>query len=316
MKLRLDHDSPVPLYHQIAEAIRYRIATGALAPGRALPPLRQAAALWGANLHTVRRAYTELARAGVVETRVALGTVVLPGAGARPGARRGRSRLDSFVERLVVEARERHGLGVAELMALLEGRLSPAPTRGDATAFVAECSATQSADLAEQLMARWRVAATPWPTDRAQPPGGHPIIATYFHFNEVRTRWSERVADLHFMAIRPDPALGERLLRLTRGRRRVAVELCERDEAMLHNIQADLSRLLPPERFDLRPRLVRKPERWLAARRTPGPVLFSPRVWGELSERARRDPRAHEARFVFEPRDLDAVGSTLGWQPR
>ena len=78
MKIQLDHASPVPLYHQISEAIRYRIATGAVPPGTVLPPLREAARLWGANLHTVRRAYTELGRTGIVVTRVARGTVVLP----------------------------------------------------------------------------------------------------------------------------------------------------------------------------------------------------------------------------------------------
>ncbi len=314
MQLHLDHTSPVPLYHQIAEAIRYRIATGALAPGAALPPLRQAAALWGANLHTVRRAYAELARAGMVAMRVAHGTVVLPRAG-RPAAGAG-SRRDGFLDRVLVEARDRHGIGPAELVALLEHRVPRPAGSPHAAVFVAECSETQSADLARQLMARWEVAATPWPTDREQPPAGRPVIATYFHFNEVRTRWMERLGDLHFMAIRPDPALPGRLRRFAHGRGPVTVALCERDEAMLRNIHADLSRLLPAGRFRLQPRLVRAPDRWIAARRSPEPLLFSPRLWGELSDRSRRDPRALEARFVFEPRDLDAIGAALGWNPR
>src|SRR5512144_2360549 len=81
LTLELDPRSPIPLYHQIAETLRYRIATGTIEAGATLPPLREAARLWKVNLHTVRSAYTALAEAGVVVTRAPVGTVVLPGAG-------------------------------------------------------------------------------------------------------------------------------------------------------------------------------------------------------------------------------------------
>ena len=77
MKLALDPENPVPLYRQIAEAIRYRIATGRLMPGQTLPPLREAATLWGVNRHTVQRTYAELARDGLVQMNGALGTRIL-----------------------------------------------------------------------------------------------------------------------------------------------------------------------------------------------------------------------------------------------
>lgn len=320
MKLHLDHASPVPLYHQIAEALRYRIATGELAAGTALPPLREASRRWGAHLHTVRRAYAELARSGVVATRAARGTVVQ--AGASPGRlpRRARPPIETFVDRVAREARLKHGIGPRELADLLVARVTPRTDAGQATVYVAECSETQSSDLACQIMDRWHVTAVPWPTHRPMPPAGHPIVATYFHFNEVRTRWTERLDQVRFLAIRPDPALALRLAEHPGGgprrRARSTVVLCEQDDAMLHNILADLTRILPRAGFRIRPCIVRSPDRWMAARRERGPVLFSPRLWGQLSEKTRRDPRVHEARFVFEPSDLDAIGATLGWAPR
>jgi DNA-binding transcriptional regulator YhcF (GntR family) len=318
MKIPLDHASPVPLYHQIAEALRYRIATGALPPGTVLPPLREAARLWGANLHTVRRAYTELGRTGIVVTRVARGTVVLPAGGSGRTERRAHAPLESFLEQWLREARMRHGLGPGELIRLLERRRPPVRDGARVTVYVAECSDTQSADLAAQLMERWQVTALPWHVDRPAPPAGHPILSTFFHYNDVRARWAARLGDVHFMSIVPDPALGERLQGrgVRRAGRKTTVVLCEREEAMLKNILADLSRALPPERFLIRTRRVAAPARWLAARRSPEPVLFSPRLWGELPPRIRSDPRAHEVRFVFEPKDLDTIGITLGWDPR
>jgi len=316
MKLKLDHSSPVPLYHQITEAIRYRIATGEIAPGAALPPLREAARLWGAHLHTVRRAYAELARRGVVVTRIARGTVVQPTAARSHADRAAASRLDTFLERVLREARVGHGLGAGELAGLLEARRAAESPERKASVYVAECSETQSADLAQQLMARWRVAAVPWSLDHPPPPAGVPIIATFFHFNEVRSRWSDRLGEVRFMAIRPDPALGERLRRSTNPGARATVTLCEREPEMLHNILADLQRLLPGREFRIEPKIVRTPDRWLAQRRSRHPVLFSPRVWGELSAKTRRDPRAHEASFVFDRSELDAIGPVLGWSPR
>ena len=67
MKLKVDPESPVPLYHQIAEGLRAAIEAGALAPGDALDPMRQAAETWGVNIHTVRHAYAALAREGLIE---------------------------------------------------------------------------------------------------------------------------------------------------------------------------------------------------------------------------------------------------------
>lgn len=316
MHLHLDHSSPVPLYHQIAEAIRYRIATGDLPEGCQLPALRDAARLWGANLHTVRRAYGELAEAGIVETHAARGTVVLTAATA---GRRGRSSgadLDAFLDGVAGEAKLRYGLDQAGLIAELERRMVPSPSPADGLIYVAECSDTQSADLAGQLMARWDVRAVPWRVDREEPPAGHPIVATYFHFNDVRRRWAGRLSQVHFLAIRPDPELKERLMRATEGRESATAILCERDASMLHNILADVSRLLPEERIRVRPQISRAPEKWFLSRRSPVPVLFSPRVWGELSSRARNDPRAIEARFIFEPKDLESIGATMGWSAR
>jgi len=351
--LRPDAHSPVPLYHQIAEALRYRIATGAIAAGEVLPPLREAGRSWGVNLHTVRRAYAELAAAGVVETRAPLGTQVLPGTG-RP-AEPGRSRASraaagaqaTFLDRVIEDARRRHGLSLAQLLALLESRRGPS-ARAEATVRVAECSVTQSADLARQIERRWRVRAVPWPIDRPEPDAAEAVVATYFHYNDLRVRWPGRFADIHFLPIRPDSGLPARLVAGTPARHpgpeedgsasrpagsraparpdrkavartdrgRIDVVLCEREEAMLRNIVADVSRLLPADRFRVRPKLVRRPTSILEGAESRSRVLVAPRLWGDLPDVVRDDPRVHELRYVFDPGDLDALGRDLGWSSR
>jgi hypothetical protein len=339
MPPNLDPASPVPLYHQLAELLRYRIATGALAPGTALPPLRAAARQWGVNLHTVRHAYAALAALGLVRTRAPHGTLVLGGAprrgdsGSAGAGRRGSRRRDAaarfdngttdeFFARTLREAQERFGLDPAELGRRLA--LMDEAARAGEPVHVVECSETQAADLALQLSGRWNVAARGWSLERPGEPPPGPIVATYFHYNDIRTRWPERFPAAHFVAIHPDPALAARLEPFRggqgprRGRRpaRTTVLVCEREAAMARNIAADLKALLPADRFDVSPRVETRAGATLATATAGTPVLFAPRVWAALSAARRADPRAIEIRYLIEPRDLDALGEAMGWRPR
>lgn len=318
--LDLDPRSPVPLYHQIAEALRYRIATGAIRVGAILPPLREAGQAWGVNLHTVRRAYAELAEAGIVATRAPHGTEVLPSREAgRATDRAGKGEgspgsRDAFLRRVVGEAKERYGLSLPQLLAALERRRAAA-AGGASTVRVAECSLSQSADLARQIGQRWRVQAIPWPIDRPEPPPPEPLVATYFHYNDLRLRWPGRFQDIHFLPISPDPGLVGRLRAPSQAGKRATVILLEREEPMLRNVAADLSRILPAKEFRLVPKVTRRPAGVLDRAGARQPVLVSPRIWGELPASLREDPRVHEVRYIFDPNDLDALGRDLGWAP-
>jgi GntR family transcriptional regulator len=315
LNLTVDPSSPIPLYHQIAEMIRYRVATGEIPVGAVLPPLRDAAGAWGVNLHTVRRAYAELAGAGIVATRAPVGTQVLPPVGRsldRAGDARAR-----FVRKTIAEARVRHGLGLGELIAMIEKNGAPPASRSPSRVYVSECSETQSIDLARQLEDRWRVTALPWPISREEPPSRDPIVATYFHYNDLRARWPERFPSIRFAAIRPDPELGQMIRARRRGAKgRLKVILCEKEEPMLHNIAADISRVLPADRFHLTTRLEKR-SRHLMEGIGPGTsVLVTPRIWGDLPESIRRDPRIHEVRYLFDLKEMESIGRDLAWASR
>jgi molybdate-binding protein/DNA-binding transcriptional regulator YhcF (GntR family) len=67
------------LHQQIAESLRLRIASGDLAPGDHLPPVRETAEAWGCSPGTAGRAYSQLTREGLVEGFAGGGTRVRPG---------------------------------------------------------------------------------------------------------------------------------------------------------------------------------------------------------------------------------------------
>ena len=82
-RVQIDPRRHLPIYLQIAEAIRGGVAAGTYRPGEALPSLRELAVTLRVNPNTVQRAYDELSREGIVESRRGLGLFV-----AEPTSRR------------------------------------------------------------------------------------------------------------------------------------------------------------------------------------------------------------------------------------
>jgi len=74
-RLRID-DSGVPIYIQLREQLLRAIGAGMLPPGAQLPTMRQVAVALKIDLNTVRRAYAELEREGVLATARGRGTFV------------------------------------------------------------------------------------------------------------------------------------------------------------------------------------------------------------------------------------------------
>ncbi len=73
---RLDRASDTPLFNQVAQAVRWEVGMGRLVPGTRLPGAREAGEVMRLSFHTVRRAFAELARAGIVDSARRRGTVV------------------------------------------------------------------------------------------------------------------------------------------------------------------------------------------------------------------------------------------------
>ncbi len=74
--LQVDPADAVPIWRQIEEGLRRILASRGLAPGAALPSVRDLARDLRVNPATVAKAYQRLAEAGLLETRRGEGTFV------------------------------------------------------------------------------------------------------------------------------------------------------------------------------------------------------------------------------------------------
>src|ERR1700761_4553744 len=70
-----------PMYLQIVEQIKQRVSVGDWAKGKEIPSIRQLAVALKVSVITVKRAYLELEREGVIVTQHGKGSIVAPDPG-------------------------------------------------------------------------------------------------------------------------------------------------------------------------------------------------------------------------------------------
>ncbi len=118
MLVRLNPHSGEPIWRQIVEQLKYRIASGQLADAERLPSIRALAGQLKINPRTVVKAYEELQHAGLVVMRHGQGVFVTEKRGAASAQAR-RTVLREMARRLMAEA-SRLGATPEEVDAILE----------------------------------------------------------------------------------------------------------------------------------------------------------------------------------------------------
>jgi GntR family transcriptional regulator len=97
--------APGPLYQQIIDGLKRDISEGRLQAGAPLPSFRQLAQQLMVSLITVKRAYEELEREGIIYRRQGLGTFVAENGDDRSRTIKAR-RADQLMREAIRETRE------------------------------------------------------------------------------------------------------------------------------------------------------------------------------------------------------------------
>jgi GntR family transcriptional regulator len=118
---------PGPLYQQIVTAVKREVGAGRLAPGSALPSFRVLAEELLVSVITVKRAYEELEREGIIYRRQGIGTFV-----AETGHDRTRAAQRALAERALtaaIDAGHDAGMSDRELLQAFRDALKPTALR-------------------------------------------------------------------------------------------------------------------------------------------------------------------------------------------
>jgi GntR family transcriptional regulator len=102
--------SGAPIYVQLVEEVKHALEVGTLRTGDRLPTVRGLASELTVAPNTVVKAYNELQRMGLIESRPGVGTVVVADAGKMIREQ----QIEDLYKRLGVLVRDAVGLGVTE----------------------------------------------------------------------------------------------------------------------------------------------------------------------------------------------------------
>lgn len=302
-----DATLPAPLYSQIADQLRWQVSTGALRPGTPLPATRDAATAWRVHRHTVARAYRELKDAGLLRAG-ANGRWLVAGG---PQAEAAAPGIDSFLAETLEIARAQLGLTPAALAAALRGHAGTEV--GPDRVCAIECTPDQCADLERQIASHWRVATDSFCLAADGEPPDVPLVATLFHYEEIRARWPQRLADIRFVAAGVDPCVRDIVEHVAPGPGRRDVALLVRGDAVAGlSLAEEIEALLGlgyPVRLE-----VQTHRQGLPSLPEADVVIATPSAFAALgaAERARLD--VVRLRYAVDPRDLGALGVVFGWR--
>jgi DNA-binding transcriptional regulator YhcF (GntR family) len=299
-----------PLFRQIEAGLTYEIVTGKRANGSRLPSLRDAAAEWGVNLHTVRRAYRELDTKGLVHTGAG-GTRVAP-LGPDPAAYG--SGLHARVRRFATEAREQLGVSPATLARAFES-LAQADPEERRSCSVIECSGTLSRELARDLEDRFllETEALDLLEDPTLPAGM--VVGTYFHVDQLNKLMAGRTSDLYLVRIRPRLTLMAGLARAAGAGEIRHVVLLDRLPGSAHDLAEEFQSYFGPD-VTIEPRILPDAQAGFPVPTAGTIVVATPQTWDRMPAdlRGRRDVRQLE--YEIDPHDVERLSESLEWQPR
>jgi len=118
MHLHLDHQSGEPIYRQIVEQIKFKIACGRLVPADRLPSIRDLAGQLKINPRTVVQAYDELQSGGLVVCKQGQGVFITDNHGAMPANLR-RKAIEDLIRRMLAET-SRLGADASEVRRIFD----------------------------------------------------------------------------------------------------------------------------------------------------------------------------------------------------
>lgn len=123
MNLEIDFRSGIPIYLQVVERIKERIASGRLTPGNQLPTVRSLALELRVNFNTVARSYRILDEVGIISTQQGRGTYVMNNPPPEVSEKIRRNALKALTQRYLADA-ERLGASPEELNQILKDQVA------------------------------------------------------------------------------------------------------------------------------------------------------------------------------------------------
>jgi DNA-binding transcriptional regulator YhcF (GntR family) len=187
-EITTDVHNPLPLHEQIKDRVKLGLLLGALRPGDHLPSIRQLDEKLQVGTAVIRRAYSELAEAGVLDLQHGRGVFVKNGI-HRQGVENAR-QYDALYE-MVAKELDRANLVPACFARFVFARIGEMERQTPSVAFV-EDSKALARDYVNQLSQEWQIPISPLTITELrnlhalQRAELRRVLTDYYHVDEVR----------------------------------------------------------------------------------------------------------------------------------
>ncbi len=314
----VDTASRYPDHEQIKEQVRMALAFGELQPGDTLPSIRELGTELDIGPAIVRRAYEELARAGILTISRSRRIIVnreLQYGGYREGSKEEVRRLAEQVLKQVLKL----GIHPQSFALYLQHRLRQAKSSENLILF-GECNRVQAEQFASDISQAWGVPVRGMDFDslRRLPPkatrGTRYLCTVPFHYEEacrvarkhklrvvtVSVHWDQRVLD-RIASLKPGNRIAFVFKR--RDREEYGRLFVRQIESQFPNSGLYFSALVLEDIGPL--------HEWLA-RGEWQLLFFSNRIWDELPESVRSRPDVETPTLRADPVSLEKARLEVG----
>ncbi len=318
LKLAVDSQSTYPVHSQIKEQVKLALAFGELRAGDTLPSIREVAQELGIGAGVVRRAYTELARVGILSVsrsrRVQVNRELQykrESESLREDTRRLASQVLDEVLALGI-----HPQSFAQFFQhwLVETR------RCEALVVFTECNPLQARQYAEEVAQSWGVPVQGLDFDdlrrmsRKDLAGTRHMITIPYHYEEAREIARRAGKNLVTVSVHWHPEVLKRITELgPKGRIAFVFQRVD-NESYGRLLVRELEGLFAggTQTFGcLALEEIEPVEDWLK-KKDWHLVYFSNRIWDRLPENVRCCPKAATPRLAMDPVSLERARIEIG----
>jgi len=223
IKWFVDKDNKVPLYLQLKDLIKYYISTGAIQDKQQLPTVNELAKELEINFETIRKAYKELEKEGLISTRRGKGTFVNGHITPRPVIKAGAAVESGLMESAKNMVRQflQRGKDIDEIKKMFDQAINEVSMENSKQLVVfSECNLLQIKEISQLLGGYLNLPVEPvlladlrekvekiYEEDRKL----LAVITTGFHVNEVRKALANIPVNIDFLVTNMSPEIRREL---------------------------------------------------------------------------------------------------------
>lgn len=224
MKWFVNKEDKTPLYLQLKDLIKYHISTGTLQSEQKLPTVHGLAKELEVNFETVRKAYKELERQGLVTMARGFGTYVNAGVAVtiRPAFPSDGDRSSEATDLVVRGVREliQAGLRPREIQEIIQRTIDSAQAADRPSILFVECNSLQANSISEMLKNELGISVRPVLVSELNKEMAElsrsgialdAVITTGFHVDEVRKLLRDKPIAIDYVIANMSPETRRKL---------------------------------------------------------------------------------------------------------